>query len=614
MARRSLVLLVSLLLLAAIPGAAAQSLPASLWYSVIYQPQTDQLVWVNADGQQASLPRPRIDGEGEFLDVRISPNGRTMVMVSRLVDGREAIGVYDMASSAFVATHNAQPGEHVVAGGSNIFTANSQYFAVGFFAGDFTTPTWRVILFDAATGDRVAFIDNTHPEAPEANLFAPTVQYLSGTSVHFQLVLQAVGASAVHLAYAWNAFGADPTAPTLAKSDYVRSNIDILPLTGEVVTTYKDEAYPSAPMDGQTPDFNAVGRGIPRPDSAYTPVHVDSTRFHLAARWASGGDWILFYSTDAMNNSYWNVVRADGRPGNNTHVPLEPRIRQALGTSDGYLTLDDTRLLSFGSDPLSALSQPLMQLNAGDRIVYVTPIGVTFMATPWGGPTAQPVTPTPETPVFIPTPTNTPVAPPPAPVDCSLVLPPRVGIGSHARVVPSTGNLNLRQQPNGAILLVMSGGDEFDIIGGFVCVDGLHWWQINRGGAIGWVAESTSGGYFIEPYIAPPAPEIITDTPPPPVEAGCELALPSRLSAGTNVTILRDQVRPYVSANGEIIPQRFFMEGTSVSVTAGPTCAGGSRWWLVLGQANVARFGQQQAATQGWVREDQDGTYNLSPQ
>ena len=613
---RLLLFITSLMvLLVVVPVSTAQA--TSPWYAVIYQPETDTLAWVNASGQQSSVPRPTLPNEAEFRDLRISPNGRTMVIVSQRIDGLEQLGVYDFAAGGFVQTHLSQPGEQIHLGSKNIFSANSQFFAVGLFSGDFSNPAWRVILFEAVSGNAAAFIDHTHPDAPDAPLSAPSVQYLDSTAVHFQLIPQAVGGTAVWPAYAWQAFGFNPVGPAIAESGYNRANMDILLLTGEIATAYKDETFPAAPLDGQTPDFNAVGRGFPSLAASLTTAHVDSTRFHLTARWANGGQWILFYSTDAMNNDYWNAILADGAPGNNGHMPFDPGIIQVIGTSDGYLALNDTRLLSFTSGFMANTAQPILQLSAADRVMYVTPIGVTFTLAQLPGAAAQALTPTPIIPAAVVTPAVpdvvTPQAPPPAPVDCSQALPPRVNIGVQARVIPAAGSLNLRQQPNGAIITALAGGDEFTVVGGFVCDNGLHWWQIDRFGTVGWVAESTFTEYFIEPYIPPPPMPPGPGNEGVPVEAGCEQAPASRLSAGSNATVVQDQLRPHISPNGEIIPQRFLMSGTSVSVTAGPECAGGYRWWLVLGQARVGRIGQQMEPVQGWVSEGQDGTYNLEP-
>lgn len=168
-------LLLALVLSSAEAVHAQQPLPPSAWYAVIYQPETDSLRWINADGEQASMPCPTLNNEAQYLDMRLSPDGRTLLLTAQLTSGLQAIGVYNLAAGTFVQTHIAQPGESMHLGGQQIFTADSQYFAVGLSGGDFASPSWRVILFEAQTGAVTAFIDHTHPEAPTLPLSAPSV-------------------------------------------------------------------------------------------------------------------------------------------------------------------------------------------------------------------------------------------------------------------------------------------------------------------------------------------------------------------------------------------------------------------------------------------------------
>lgn len=41
-------------------------------------------------------------------------------------------------------------------------------------------------------------------------------------------------------------------------------------------------------------------------------------------------------------------------------------------------------------------------------------------------------------------------------------------------------------------------GVSFDVVGGPVCADGYWWWQIDYQGTVGWTAEGTSQGNWIE--------------------------------------------------------------------------------------------------------------------
>lgn len=626
MIKRSIIILVGLVMLVTALPAYAQALPLSPWYAVVYQPETDTLHWINGAGEQTSIPRPMLPNEAQYLDMRISPNGQQMVMVSQLNSGLESIGIYDFASGVFLQTHQANVGEQIELGGENIFSANSQYFAVGLFSGDFENPAWRVILFESQTGNATAFIDHTHPDAPEVQLSAPSVQYLDGMFVHFQLIPQSVGGWHTWPAFAWQAFGFDPAIPAISESPYARADVKVLPLTGQAVMSFADENFAAVPPDGPGSNFNAIGTGILANSDVLTTVHADGTRYHYETRWAKGGEWILFSSNDMLNNKYWNIVLANGTPGNNSHMPFDPQFTHTFGTSDGYLLVNNTFNLFYtnGFMPNTALN--IAQLTPQSKVVYVTPIGVNFMLAQVSNGNAQPLAITPTNAVNIVTPTPQPITETPvAPVDCSTAPAQRVGIGTQARVLPSMGGLNLRQNPNSTIIATLSGGDTFNVIGGSICDGGLYWWQIDRFGLVGWLAEGTATGYFIEPYAGPPVTDA-TDTPvppPPPEEEDefvgppaptCDSALATRVSVGNSATIVAGELRPRNGPNGEVIARRFFQSGTSVSITAGPECSGNQFWWLVTGPAKIGRIGNQVEMIQAWIPEASSNAYNIAPQ
>lgn len=621
MGKRSIVFIAGLLLLMMVmPVSAAQLLPLSPWYAIVYQQESDSLHWMNAAGEQAMMARPHLPNEAQYLDMRISPNGRTMVIVAQLNNGVQGLGVYDFASDMFVQTHQAQTGETIHLGGKTIFTANSQSFAVGFFSGDFSTPAWRVILFDSLSGNAQAFIDHTHPDAPELPLSAPAVQYIDGAYVHFQMIQQATDGWYTWPTLRWRAFGIDPSQPVISESPYNLADIQIQLLTGSVAVIQQDANYATLPSESMLPSYNAIATGVIANEAPLTTIHADGTRFHRSAKWAKGGEWVLFYSSDLNGDGYWNIVLANGTPGNNSHMPFDPQFTQVYGTGDGYLLVNDQYQLFYSNGFMPNTAQNIAQLTPLSKVVYVTPMGVNFMLGGIEGQAeqvAQPIiTPT---PAVIATPTSTPQAE--APTDCSSAPSQRVGIGTQARVLPSMGGLNLRQDPNGAIILTLAGGDSFKVIGGAICNGGLYWWQIERGGTIGWLAEGSSSGYFIEPYAgdpvppAEPVPPIVEEEaqPEPPASPTCGSALPIRLSVGKNAVIARDMLRPHVGPGADAIDRKFYTAGTSVSVTAGPECVGGQNWWLVMGQAKVGRIGNQYEAVQGWVAESSDNAYNLAP-
>lgn len=79
--------------------------------------------------------------------------------------------------------------------------------------------------------------------------------------------------------------------------------------------------------------------------------------------------------------------------------------------------------------------------------------------------------------------------------------PTRLTARMRARVTPSVGAVNLRQDANrNAVLLgEIPAGALLDIAAGPLCADGLLWWQVNYDGRFGWSAEGEGIAYFLEP-------------------------------------------------------------------------------------------------------------------
>ncbi len=588
---------------------AQQPLPDSIWYAIVHQPETDTLHWINANGEQASMPRPTMPDEMQYLDMRVSPNGEILVMTVQLNNGLQSLGIYDVADGVFIQTHTAQADETIHLGGQHIFTSGSEFFAVGFSGGNFTNPTWRIILFDSEDGEVAVFIDHTHPEAPDLQLSMPIVQVIDDTFVHFQMIPQAVGGATTWSAYAWRAFfSPGPDSPIITESPYTSAEMDILPTDGRVATVYTDATYASAEPSGIVPNFNAVGWNMPASDDpSMTTVHADSSRYHLMARWANSGEWLLFLSQDASENRYWNIVLTDGTPNANSFIPLSPQIEHVYGTSDGYLLVNDSNMLIYSNGFNPNTAPDIVQLTANSEIIYVTPIGATFDLEMIG---VNAVISVPQQPIVITPISQQPQQPTPPPVvDCSLLPAQRVSIGSNARVVSTLASLNLRATPNGAILTQLGSLETFGINGGPICQDGFYWWQINASGQVGWVAESSATGYFIEPY----DDTLTDDVEPQDAIFVCGTAPQTRIVVGNTVTVLI-QTAPHDNPNGTNYPLQFYIQGTQLTVTDGPVCAGGRNWFYVLGDARIGRIGDNFESRQGWVAETSiSGDYILQP-
>lgn len=398
--KRTLFMLILLLLSYAgfNPGMvyAQQPLPGTPWYVMAYQPETDSLHWINHGGEQASMPRPTLDDEAQVLDMRVSPNGETLVMSAQLNSGLQALGIYSLVTGTFVQTHTAEPGEIINLGGRQIFTEGSEFVAVGLYGGDFANPTWRVILFDTEDGDADTYIDHTSLLAPDLPLSSPSVQVVDDYFVHFQMIPHGVRGASEWPAYAWRAFvNPGPMDPVLLDSPYTYAEMDFRSSDGKVAVTYSDSVYASASLSGTLPNFNAVGWTAPTSDGAgVTTVHADSSRYHLAARWALGDTWLFFLSDDAKGNRYWSSIETDGSPGDNGFLPLSPEIEAVYGLIDGYLMVTDSNMLIYNSTRDPNTGRPLAQLTPETEIVYVTPMGTPYTLSAVPGRPAL-VTPTP---------------------------------------------------------------------------------------------------------------------------------------------------------------------------------------------------------------------------
>jgi hypothetical protein len=613
--------------------ATAQELPSADWYLVVYRASENALYWINENGQQAALARPQLPQESSYLDMRISPTGRYGVISATLTNGRQGLGIYDFETARWLQLHQAQEGE-TIHFGKSIFTADSSAFAVGFSSGDFESAQWRIILFETQTGNAQLFIDHTHPDAPEAGLSIPAVQYLDESFVHFQLIPQAVGGASYWPAFKWQAFTYDASLPVISESPYTRAEMDILADTGEVVMTYMDDTLPSAPQDGMTPNFNAVGRGFLTPTEALSVIYSDATRYQLEAKWAHGGDWVLVFSTDAEDTTYWSII--DTTAQGSSAIALDPQFYKAYGVSDGYILQDTELNLLFFNELNPAAATRIFQSTDSDTVVYVTPQGATFELTSLGAADNAVVATTPTLVI------NDPSAGNPVVDDCSSALVQRVGLGIQARVLPSMGALNVRQQPNGSIVSTLGGSTTFDVIGGAVCSDGLYWWQIQRPGLQGWVAEGNLTAYYIEPYAGaptgdeplPPAPEDPTNTPAPlpPGPGGfttdptdtpqpfvivegvlCGDAPAPRLTVGANAVATSNTPIQIFSQAGSGPGPWHLPKGAVVVITGGPKCSNEVNYWSFTGFA-FNTTNSQMESTSGWIPEGSGAVYWLAPQ
>lgn len=636
-------LLLALSLIALPTAQAAQALPPYAWYAVVHNPQTDTLHWVSPLGEVASLARPQLPNEapGAAARIAISPNGRYALIVATRLDNTEGIGIYDFQAGAFTASHVAQPGEQVelaVYDEGRRFNLTSTRVAVGLFSGNLQQPiSWRIIVFDLATGAALSQLTNADAPAVEAAGLFPRVVYfdvdegLAQEHVHF-IMQPLTGDAPMYPAFDWNI----DAGLTVSASPYThKGDIDLV--TGEQVYAALDPNFGAMPYDGLLPNNNAILRGFP--GNTVSTIWADGTRYNSQARWANNRQWVLYFSDDGADNRHWNVILADGTPQDNTRIPLGYGLIDAQGTPDGYLALTETNTLYHAMmlPPAPYVDLHGTQIFAANsaspvQIVYVTPPSIQFTLTSVGG--GQPAVDGPDDLAAQPTATV-----PPLQAVCSGAPAPRLTVGGQAQVTIINGTpLRVRATPGGDIVTTLPEGTVVNVIGGPECQDVYTWWQIQRDDVIGWSAEGDLENYFLEPYtespggivavpvnptatpgqplqVAPPVqptatPPLVvavpvnpTPTPPlqvaPPVvstDGDCSLAPQQFLSVGmsfqtdtTGTLAMRDNP-------ADAFPVNQIQDGIFGNVIGGPVCHGGYRLFRV----SVLQNGQ---TLTGWLSE-----------
>lgn len=214
---------------------------------------------------------------------------------------------------------------------------------------------------------------------------------------------------------------------------------------------------------------------------------------------------------------------------------------------------------------------------------------------------------------------------------CDNAPEPRLTIGGWAVVTDAVsgtaaGGLRLREAPriNAAEVALLSAGTGVRVLEGPACNDGFRWWHLGvlESGADGWSAEGLAGVYYLAPTAAPPptqasfpptntpsAPAAVTTSTPPlaagnPTGAECpDDPAASYLRVGVTAQVL-DQAHPVRLRPEPAVDSIFtgmIYRDTPLTVTDGPVCADGLRWWQVQGGGLI-----------GWTVEAANGRYLLA--
>ncbi|MCB9436693.1 MAG: hypothetical protein H6673_06825 [Anaerolineales bacterium] len=620
--------LVALLSLAWPAQAAPSSLPASNWYAVTWVKTTDTLHWVNAAGEQASLPRPKLPNEAGNLSqttLHISPNGRILVETAPLLNGNLGVGFYSFTTGQFIQTHEAQPNETLSLLPSADFTIASLHFAM--VLRDNVTGEWRIIVFETTTGNAIAQLTRNSAGIPDNFItdtsFWPVIadfdidEGLGELVVYLQQVTDPLQMMTAFPSFKWYPTpapqqAANPIVPAALPFSY-QAGYDVLETTGEVVFTgfNEQQGAPTSPAIG-----NFIGTYA---GQLPTTVFNAGSYSVNTAQWMHNGDWISYRVQGGAMQPHYEVALRDG----SNAVPVGPNIGAVHGTPDGFVAVDALSWKLYHATDLNFegfsafFGNTLFQTdNQPFSVVYVTPEGATFTLED----IAQP--PVVSGPGGIQAP----------PFSCAGAPPTRLAVGDGARVAFTDGtDLNIRTAAGGDYLMQIPEGTLVTIQGGPECVNNYVWWNLSLGnGTGGWAAEGDASGYFLEPIdltiqIAPAVtptnpPRAINPTPTNPPRAGIPTATPPVILAPACNQSPQTQLQVGMLAHtaqtdgtlamrvnlSDQFPTYQLPSGLNVTILEGYQCLNGQTMWKVSTTLN----GQ---SISGWVAEGFGQTYFLLP-
>ena len=634
-----------------------QELPSADWYSVVWVRGDNTLHWISPNGEPASINRPKLPDEASNANpqMRFSRDGRYMLLVAELSNGLNGIGIYDIQAGRFTQTHEAQSGELIYLGRIHTSNVSATRVSVGFASSNFEDPSWRIIIFDLATGSAAAVLDNesaswemTIPPSIPVITYYEVDESIGQEVVHFQMIPKIEASAESAEAYKW--YPALDAPADMGLSAYTLLDSDINYLTGEIVKPYVDDAFQSLPAPESGLNYNAIGRVVPTLEEVKpTHIWVDEQRYLYNALWANNTDWVAFFTESAEEGviAGWQVAPRDGDMAEKVITPLSASVREVFGTPDGLLVIDIENRVSHITSLDDVEGTLLFQASGAQlsQVVYISREANVFSLTSVGEPVSAPVI------------ADNAVIEQPDAVDvmvegepfCEGTLPSILAIGSVAQIANTDGiALRVRDVAGGNVLTEVGEGTEFVVVDGPECFDGYTWWQIQVDRAdgapiVGWSAEGDDEDYWVEVLrealpeptatLVPtttPIPTLVTAisgtsdaTPIPettdtttdtsteePAQVGdgnCDASPESRITVGINVIIqvsgglLAFRANPLDNVPAAQLPDQMVLP-----VVGGPACRAGYRQWQVRAMIdNVLR--------DGWVSEGTITRYFLEP-
>lgn len=593
----------------------AAALPQSDWYAVTWVEASDTLHWVNENGEQVSIPRPQLEGEISQAQTRlhISPNGRTLIVISPLLNGHEGIGFYDIAIGDFVQIHETQDNEIILPVTNHAFTETSSHFAVTLRHPN--TGAWRMIAFEAGTGNALTQLTSDDPSLPNGvqnnpDLWADVVQFnldeaFNVLEVRFQTITNSNVIQTSFPSFVWRIPVNNPESVGVDTLTYSQlAGFDIHPMTGEIVYAWFD---PQLGQTQQTPQEANTIRLVSG-DQEQTLVTQGGEGGARLPRWLHNGDWVGYYTSNGALAWHWSVMTRDTV----TQTPLSPAIIDVYHTNDGFLTKNTTlwalnHVTTLNFEGFSEPGNTIFAPGSAFAVIYTTPANTPFTLTEVAAPSISDLV---ADDLQAPQ-TNA----------CSGAPAPRLMINSGARVTFTDGtDLNIRTAPAGEYIMQIPEGTEVMVIEGPVCVNEFNWWNIQLQSEDvtvgGWAAEGDLSDYYLEPYTSPVVnTDAIQQVPleptnPPRADLTATLACGSNptvnLSVGMFVNTVTDGTLAMRTNINDTTPSHQVPDGILAEIIDGPQCRGGLRMWVISGDVN----GQ---TLTGWVADGYMNTIYLAP-
>ncbi len=445
----------------------AQDSPA--WRAVLLRSDADrhELVVVTDSGIGQPIPLPKNFNIG--LDApKLSPDGRYAAV---LAPGKNAVEIADLQAGTCCQTLTFSD-ERVEQGSLAGFSPDSQQIAVAYLV---EKPyKAEIVAFKLESGKETRF--DAEPSAPSDG---GRIDYAiaeswgtSGISYYMSCIL-CVEQSADYALLTWN----PATGETAPSGQTFNGSGDTLALTGEQLTPQTSALYPEPPglfEDGQSgglpPSYNVIVMTGKRASEGRAVVYFDPDNLKLTStRWVADGNAFLVFP--APGQGVTMLVSADAPP-----APVTLDAHQFLtGTPDGWLALENGTITHTTVADGQAARAEVGKLDGFVTLVESTPLGAKASAA------FQAIEP-------------------PRPEACPGGKQPRLTVGHFGRVTPGAAN-NVRKEPTTRSPIVgkIAGGEQFTVVSGPVCAQGLTWWEVQFNDITGWTAESNTADYWLEP-------------------------------------------------------------------------------------------------------------------